>query len=92
MVPHELKSEFGEGDIHQHLYTWSPANAGNLFKAAGYKVKSVDTIKHLWPRSNYVKIRQKLGRRGFHLVSYFYGLLFGTWQQTRVVAQRPVNS
>lgn len=91
VVPHELKTQWHEDDAHQHLYTWSPLNIGNLVKTVGYQVKQVDTIKHLWP-PNYIKWRQYLGQKGFDAVSLIYGTLFGEWQQIRVVAEKPKDN
>jgi len=87
VVPHEIRSRYAHDDINQHLYTWSPASAGNLFGAAGFTVEQVDSIRHAWP-PGYVKIRSILGSRGFHRVARMYGTVYST-RLVRVVASRP---
>jgi SAM-dependent methyltransferase len=87
VVPHELRSRYAADDISQHLYTWSPASAGNLFRAAGFKVEHVDSIRHAWP-PGYARIRTLLGSRGFHSVARVYGVAYRT-RSIRVVAVRP---
>jgi len=87
VVPHEIRSRYEHDDINQHLYTWSPASAGNLFGAAGFTVERVDSIRHAWP-PGYVKIRSTLGSRGFHGVARVYGLVHRT-RSIRIVASRP---
>jgi SAM-dependent methyltransferase len=89
VVPHEIRSRYATDDINQHLYTWSPASAGNLFGAAGFTVERVDSIRHAWP-PGYAKIRSVLGSRGFHGVARIYGLVHRT-RSIRVVAVRPME-
>lgn len=88
VVPHELKSQWREKDVHQHLYTWSPLNIGNLFQAAGYTVTSVDVIRHLWP-PHYIMWRRILGQKGFDIACWIYGIIWGEWRQVRVRALKP---
>jgi len=89
VVPHEIRSRYATDDINQHLYTWSPASAGNLFGAAGFTVEHVDSIRHAWP-PGYEKIRSVLGSRGFHGVARMYGVVYRT-RFIRVVALRPIE-
>ena len=89
VVPHEIRSRYVIDDINQHLYTWSPASAGNLFGAAGFTVEQVDSIRHAWP-PGYAKIRAILGSRGFYGVARMYGVVHRT-RSIRVVALRPVE-
>jgi SAM-dependent methyltransferase len=86
VIPHEIRSDYTTDDINQHLYTWSPASAGNLFGAAGFTVERVDEIRHAWP-PGYAKIKAALGGRGFHAVARTYGLVHRT-RSIRVVASR----
>lgn len=87
VVPHEIRSRYKTDDINQHLYTWSPASAGNLFGAAGFTVERVDSIRHAWP-PGYAKLREIIGSRGFYAVARTYGLVHRT-RSIRVVAVRP---
>ena len=87
LIPHEIKIEYKPNDINQHLYTWSPMCAGNLFTTAGYKVLKVEKIKHLWPPQSY-RIRKYCGQIIFDIVCKLYCRLFGTWYQVRVIAEK----
>ncbi len=89
VVPNEIRSRYQPDDIDQHLYSWSPASAGNLFGAAGFMVERVDSIRHAWP-PGYGKIRSVLGSRGFHGVARMYGLAY-RFRLIRVVASRPIE-
>jgi SAM-dependent methyltransferase len=87
VVPHQTPSEgFKENDINQHLYTWNPLTLGNLFKAAGYNVVKVDTIRHTWP-PGYKIIRKLLGRNLFHFISRIYAILKNSCQ-IRIIAEK----
>lgn len=49
-VPNEsCDSEYAKSNINNHLYTWNCLNIGNLFKAAGFFVHSVERIVSEWP-------------------------------------------
>lgn len=49
-VPNEsCETEYIRSEINNHLYTWNCLNLGNLFKAAGYFVHSVERIQEVWP-------------------------------------------
>lgn len=49
-VPNEsCAAEYTKSDVNNHLYTWNCLNIGNLFKAAGFFVKSVERIISEWP-------------------------------------------
>lgn len=87
VTPFELKGEFDENDINQHLFTWSPLNIGNLFKAVGYKVERVELIKHRWPPQAR-RILKYFGEKVFHLTAKIYSRMKGDLFQVRVVAQK----
>jgi SAM-dependent methyltransferase len=64
-VPNEsCETEYARNDINNHLYTWNCLNIGNLFKAAGFFVRSVERIQEMWPRK-YEKLREQLGEEMF---------------------------
>jgi len=89
VVPCEtVRRLYDPDDVNQHLYSWSPLNLGNLFKAAGYKVIESKPYIHKWP-PNYMSIAKWLGRRGFNLYARLYGRLHMDWAQVRLVAERP---
>lgn len=49
-VPNEsCDTEYSRSDINNHLYTWNCLNIGNLFKAAGFFVHSVERVQEVWP-------------------------------------------
>lgn len=49
-VPNEsCDTEYQKSEINNHLYTWNCLNLGNLFKAAGFFVKSVEKLISEWP-------------------------------------------
>jgi len=81
VVPFERGGPYKRNDINLHLFTWSPQNLGNLFKTAGYKVKSVEVINHFWP-PYYWLINEYLGFRAFNFISKIYGSL--NWKTTQV--------
>jgi SAM-dependent methyltransferase len=87
VVPYQTPREgFRENDINQHLYTWNPLTLGNLFKAAGYNVVKVDTIRHTWP-PGYKIIRKLFGRTLFHFASRIYAILKNSYQ-IRIIAEK----
>lgn len=61
-----------QGDINNHLYTWSPMNIGNLVHEAGFVVETVDLRSAAWhPRLTWID--RTLGKLAFR----FAGELFG---------------
>jgi len=87
VVPHEgPHDKWLSDDINQHLYTWNPMTLGNLFSKAGYRVRTVDTIRHRWPR-NYLKIYRYLGKNLFQLFCKIEAYRVGNYQ-IRIVAER----
>ena len=71
-VPHEsLSWRYEERDANQHLYTWSPMSAGNLFATAGFSVERVYTIRMIWPPM-YRTIHRVCGLRMFEVICQVY--------------------
>jgi 2-polyprenyl-3-methyl-5-hydroxy-6-metoxy-1,4-benzoquinol methylase len=65
-VPNESRgTEYFRSDINNHLYTWNCLNIGNLFKAAGFFVYSVERIQEVWPKE-YLKLREQLSEEMFN--------------------------
>jgi len=87
VIPHELKKSYAPNDINQHLYTWTPQCAYNLFTLAGFKVKKIDRIRYLWPPGAY-QIRKYLGKLIFDIMCKIYGRIFGDWYQIRIIATK----
>jgi SAM-dependent methyltransferase len=74
-LPHETLSwAYLPCDINQHLYTWSPMCAGNLFVAAGFNVQEVLATKRVWP-PGYRTIHSIVGPSFFVVVCGIYRLL-----------------
>jgi len=97
-IPHESISwGYAPGDVNQHLYTWSPMSAGNLFTTAGFHVERVWTQKLMSP-PNYRALYGLVGPKLFGLICWMYRLLrlvltpikrVGVDAQIVVVARRP---
>jgi SAM-dependent methyltransferase len=85
------------GDVNQHLFSWGPMTAGNLFTLAGYNVLESISFPYKWP-SNYLEVFKKLNEDGeaFHEYARKYALkkeiknLNTTWHHVKVVAERPL--
>lgn len=89
VVPHENPGrKWKANDVDQHLYTWNPMTLGNLFSKAGYRVESVDTIRHKWPRG-YMKFYQ-LSPLLFHFLCKVEAFRASNYQ-VRVVAVREAD-
>lgn len=59
-VPNEsCDTEYQRSEVNNHLYTWNCLNLGNLFKAAGFFVYSVEKVQEVWPK-HYEKIYDEL--------------------------------
>jgi len=84
VLPHEVKNRYIPGDVNQHLYTWSPMNAGNLFTRAGFSVMRVETIKHAWP-PYYPAVRKLCGEKLFDVICRIYAIIFSNEYQVRVI-------
>jgi SAM-dependent methyltransferase len=88
VVPCEsITYAFRPGDVNQHLYSWSPMAAGNLFAQAGFVVEESRPYIHKWP-PNYLAIA-RLGRPVFDLCCRLYARWERTYFQVRVVAKKP---
>lgn len=50
-VPNEsCEKEYVRSEINNEFYTWNCLLLGNLFKAAGYFVYSVERVQEVWPK------------------------------------------
>lgn len=50
-VPNEsCDTEYRKSEKNNHLYTWNCLTLGNLFKAAGFFVQSVQKVQEVWPK------------------------------------------
>ena len=88
-VPHEpLTWKFYTGDINQHLFSWSPMCAGNLFQESGFVVDQVSTERRVWPPFK-ERILDLLGDRAFGLLCnlcWFLQLVRGLGVRSGVIA------
>ncbi len=87
-IPHEKHYPYKPNDVNQHLYSWSPMCAGNIFTTAGFSVRKIETIWHKWP-PGYYHIRKYMGQTLFDIICSTYGMLRRNWHQVRVVATKP---
>lgn len=75
-VPNEsCKTEYERSEVNNHLYTWNCLNLGNLFKAAGYFVYSVERIQEVWPK-NYLEIEKEVSPELFEVICEIGGKAF----------------
>lgn len=87
VVPHQnAKEEYQPGDVNQHLFTWNQMTLGNLFAKAGFKVKKVDAIQHMWP-PEYMNIFEKYGEEKFHQICREYAIQQNNYQ-IRLVGEK----
>jgi SAM-dependent methyltransferase len=76
-------------DVNQHLYSWGPMSAGNLFALAGFEVISSKAFyhKHI-PYSH--RIRPLIGQQLFNIACKVNGLVNRRmWNEVRVHARKP---
>lgn len=75
-VPNEsCDTEYSRSEVNNHLYTWNCLTIGNLFKAAGYFVYSVQKIQEVWPK-NYFEIEQQVSPEIFETICDIGGKAF----------------
>ncbi len=75
-VPNESCSrEYERSEINNHLYTWNCLNLGNLFKAAGYFVYSVQNVQEVWPKY-FLQIENEVSRELFESICEIGGKAF----------------
>jgi len=76
-VPHEgFERDYEKSEINNHLYTWNCLTLGNLFKAAGFCICSVEKIEGQWPL-NYEKIYDTYGNELFEEINAIRGKIYG---------------
>ncbi len=89
VVPCEsILTSFREDDPDQHLYTWSPANLGNLFRACGFAVIEAKPFLYRFPPKP-LRIQPLIGWRAFHVACKVWGHLYRKRTQVRLVAAKP---
>jgi len=88
VVPCETyRYKFRQGDINQHIYTWSPMCLGNLFQLANFKVITAEPYMHKWPPF-YQTIAKIGGRPLFDFCARIYARIERTYFQVRVIATK----
>lgn len=88
VTPQEYKYKYYDGDINQHLYTWTPLTLANLIKTSGLKIISSETLKHKWS-PYYYYINKLFGSTIFNLLSNFYSIIKRQGYQVITIAQKP---
>lgn len=98
-IPHEIYHPYYPNEKNQHIYTWSPMCAGNLFTHAGFLVKSAKTIRYTWPPKIYQPLERMVGLDLFVFFCKLYANTvypiysrFSEWGQTfliQVIANKP---
>lgn len=75
-VPNEsCDTEYTRSEVNNHLYTWNCLNLGNLFKAAGYFVYSVQKVQEVWPE-NFIEISREVSSELFESICAIGGRAF----------------
>lgn len=75
-VPNEsCETEYCKSENNNHIYTWNCLNLGNLFKAAGYFVQSVENVKSMWPK-HYFEIEKEISEQFFETICDIEGKCF----------------
>lgn len=86
-VPCEsYRTKFSQNDINQHLFTWAPANLGNLFSLAGYQVVSCRPVFYRWPPKS-IFLSKIVTRNFFKILCKVRGVLSYDFQTIRIVAK-----
>lgn len=86
-VPNEsCETEYKRSEINNHLFTWNCLNLGNLFKAAGFFVISVERIQEIWPKY-YQKIEKEVGSELFEVLCEMGGKAYDA-NRCLIVASR----
>lgn len=76
IVPNEsCDTEYYKSDVNNHLYTWNCLNLGNLFKAAGFFVQSVEKVQRVWTK-HYVEIEKEVSEYLFDSICEIGGEVF----------------
>lgn len=75
-VPNEsCDMEYVRSEVNNHLYTWNCLTLGNLFKAAGYFVHSVQRVQEVWPK-NFLEIEKEVSCELFEVLCGIGGRAF----------------
>ena len=75
-VPNEsCNTEYVRSEINNHLYTWNCLTIGNLFKAAGYFVHSVQKVQEVWPK-HFFDIEKEVSPQLFEVICEIGGKAF----------------
>jgi SAM-dependent methyltransferase len=96
VVPCEtVRLVYDPNDVNQHLFTWAPANLGNLVRKAGFSLIECCAVPYVWPPRIFRTVSKVGGRPLFTLAARAYGWLAylnmpGTrFCQVRAVAVKP---
>lgn len=77
-VPNEsCNTEYERSEVNNHFYSWNCLNLGNLFKAAGYFVYSVEKIQEVWPKY-FFEIKKEVSSELFQALCEIGGRAYDT--------------
>ena len=86
VVPIDKNSyAYKENDMHNHLFSWSPMNLGNILKSAGFEIIESKPLYHKWVPKYELFVRI-FGWKIFHIASKLYAHLNRDWFQVRALA------
>ena len=86
-VPNEsCTTEYMRSNIDNHLFTWNCLNLGNLFKAAGFFVCSVQRVQEMW-LNNFAQLSREMSKEMFDELCYIKGKSFDA-NACLIVAQK----
>lgn len=78
-------SKYKNDDINQHLYTWNPQLAGNIFSRAGFKISKIEIVHHSWPPKSDI-ISKFLPKKLFDIICFAWSYVIDL-KQVKVVAE-----
>jgi SAM-dependent methyltransferase len=82
-----IKSKYFEKDPHQHLYSWSPANLGNILSVAGFKILETKPFLYKWFPYRY-KLKKYMNWKIFHFLCKIWAKIDNTSYQIRAIAEK----
>ncbi len=82
-----IKNKFSSDDPHQHLYSWSPSNLGNILSVIGFKFLESKPFLYKWfPHRYFLKKFMTWGM--FHFFCKIWSRIDNDWYQIRAIAEK----
>jgi len=85
-----IKNKYNVNDPHQHLYSWSPSNLGNILSTAGFNVLESKPFLYKWFPHRYM-LKKYMSWNIFHLLCKIYSRIDNDWYQIRAIAEKTLN-